>query len=121
MCVSVLLLFYLAPPDWTMLVLGGCVGFGLNSLYTLGYTITQDAVASASMNGIGFATGMAGGFGYLFAVLAGPLVGWLIPLIGPLWSMNFVVIGGELLVVVFGFWFLKDEKLSRRSAAVTTS
>jgi MFS family permease len=121
MCVSVLLLFYLAPANWTMIVLGGCVGFGLNSLYTLGYTITQDAVASASMNGIGVATGMAGGFGYLFAVLAGPLVGWLIPLIGPLWSMNLVVIGGELLVVVFGFWFLKDEKLARRTAAAKAS
>jgi MFS family permease len=117
MCVSVLLLFYLAPANWTMVVLGGCVGFGLNALYTLGYTITQDAVASASMSGIGVATGMAGGFGYLFAVLAGPLVGWLIPLIGPLWSVNVVVIGGELLVVVFGFWFLKDEKLARRAAA----
>lgn len=58
-----------------MIVLGGCVGFGLNSLYTLGYTITQDAVASASMNGIGVATA---------------------------WP---VVIGCKLLVVVFGFWF----------------
>jgi MFS family permease len=114
MCVSVLLLFYLARPDWTMIVLGGCVGFGLNALYTLGYTITQDAVASASMSGIGVATGMAGGFGYLFAVLAGPLVGWLIPLLGPLWAMNVVVIGGELLVVVFGFWFLKDDKPRKR-------
>jgi MFS family permease len=110
MCAVVFLLFYLAPPNWTMIVLGGCVGFGLNSLYTLGYTITQDAVASVSMSGIGVATGMAGGFGYLFAVLAGPLVGALIPLIGPLWAMNIVVIGGELLVVVFGFWFLKDDK-----------
>jgi MFS family permease len=117
MCASVLLLFYLAPANWTMIVLGGCIGFGLNSLYTLGYTITQDAVASASMNGIGVATGMAGGFGYLFAVLAGPLVGWLIPLIGPLWSMNLVVIGGELLVVVFGFWFLKDDKPATRTTA----
>ena len=110
MCVSSLLLFYVAPANWMMVILGGCVGFGLNALYTLGYTITQDAVASASNSGIGIATGMAGGFGYLFAVLAGPLVGWLIPLIGPLWSINLVVIGGELLVIVFGFLFLKDEK-----------
>jgi hypothetical protein len=35
--------------------------------------------------------------------------------------LNLVVIGGELLVVVFGFWFLKDEKLARRSATVTAS
>jgi MFS family permease len=113
MCVSVFLLFYLAPPNWMMVVLGGCVGFGLNALYTLGYTITQDAVASVSMSGIGVATGMAGGFGYLFAVLAGPLVGSLIPLLGPLWAMNVVIIGCELLVVIFGFFFLKDEKLPR--------
>jgi MFS family permease len=117
MCVSVFLLFYLAPPNWTMIVLGGCVGFGLNALYTLGYTLTQDAVASASMSGIGVATGMAGGFGYLFAVLAGPLVGSLIPLIGPLWAMNLVVIGGELLVTVFGFWFLREEKVPQLAVA----
>jgi MFS family permease len=120
MCASVLLLFYLAPANWTMIVLGGCVGFGLNCLYTLGYTITQDAVASVSTNGIGVATGMAGGFGYLFAVLAGPLVGWLIPRIGPLWAMNLVVVGCELLVVVFAFWFLKDEKLARRTVAASS-
>lgn len=119
MSVSVFLLFYLAPANWVMVVLGGCVGFGLNSLYTLGYTITQDAVASASTTGIGVATGMAGGFGYLFAVLAGPLVGSLIPLLGPLWAMNLVVIGCELMVVVFGFWFLKDEKLPRLAVATT--
>jgi MFS family permease len=118
MCVSVFLLFYLAPANWMMIVLGGCVGFGLNALYTLGYTITQDAVASASMSGIGVATGMAGGFGYLFAVLAGPLVGSLIPLIGPLWAMNLVVIGGELLVTIFVFWFLKEKKPPPAAAAV---
>jgi MFS family permease len=112
MCVSAFLLFYVAPANWTMIILGGCVGFGLNSLYTLGYTITQDAVLSASTSGIGVATGMAGGFGYLFAVLAGPLVGWLIPLIGPVWSINLVVIGCESLVILFGFLFLTDEKPS---------
>jgi MFS family permease len=117
MCVSVFLLFYWAPPNWEMVVLGCCVGFGINSLYALGYTITQDAVASASMSGIGVATGMAGGFGYLFAVLAGPLVGSLIPLIGPLWAMNVVVIGCEFMVAVFGFWFLKDQKLPELAAA----
>lgn len=117
MCVTVFMLFYLAPANWTMVVLGGCVGFGFNSLYTLGYTITQDAVASASMSGIGVATGMAGGFGYLFAVLAGPLVGSLIPLIGPLWAMNVVVIGCELLVVLFGFLFLKDQKRPKLATA----
>ncbi len=117
MCASVFLLFYLAPPNWTMIVLGACVGFGLNALYTLGYTITQDAVASASMSGIGVATGMAGGFGYLFAVLAGPLVGTLIPLLGPLWAMNVVIIGCELLVTIFGFLFLKDEKRPQPAAA----
>jgi cyanate permease len=63
-----------------------------------------------SASGIGVATGMAGGFGYLFAVLSGPLIGSLIPLIGPLWSINVVVIGCEFLVIVFGFFFLKDEK-----------
>ena len=58
----------------------------------------------------GVATGMAGGFGHLFAVLSGPLIGSLIPLIGPVWSINIVVIGCEFLVIVFGFLFLKDEK-----------
>ena len=106
---STFLLFYAAPPNWTMVALTACTGFGVNSLYALGYTITQDAVASASMSGIGIATGMAGGFGYLLAVLAGPLVGSLIPVLGPLWAMNVVVIGFELLVVVFAFCFLKDE------------
>lgn len=96
-----------------MVVFAVCTGFGINGLYTLGYTITQDAVASASMSGIGVATGMAGGLGYLFAVVSGPLVGGLIPVIGPLWAMNVVVIGCELLLVVFAFFFLKEETLPR--------
>ena len=107
--VMVFLLFYVAPPTWIMVVLSACVAFGINGLYTLGYTITQDAVASASLSGIGIATGFAGGFGYLFAMLAGPMVGALIPAIGPLWAMNVVVIGGEILVVIFGFFFLKED------------
>ena len=106
---AVFLLFYAAPPNWTMVVLSACTGFGINSLYTLGYTITQDAVASASMSGIGIATGMAGGFGYLFAMISGPLVGALVPVLGHLWAMNVVVIGCELLLAVFAFWFLKQE------------
>jgi MFS family permease len=106
---AVFLLFYAAPPNWIMIGLSICTAFGINSLYALGYTITQDAVASASMSGIGIATGMAGGFGYVFAMLAGPLVGALIPVLGPLWAMNVVVIGCELLVAVFAFWFLKHE------------
>lgn len=110
---SVFLLFYAAPPNWIMVVFAVCTGFGINGLYTLGYTITQDAVASASMSGIGVATGMAGGLGYLFAVVSGPLVGGLIPVIGPLWAMNVVVIGCELLLVVFAFFFLKEETLPR--------
>lgn len=103
------LLFDVAPPTWVMVIPCAALAFGINGLYTLGYTITQDAVASASMTGIGIATGMAGGFGYLFSMLAGPLVGALIPVLGPLWSINVVVIGCELLVVVFGFFFLKGE------------
>lgn len=110
---SVFLLFYAAPPNWIMVAFSVCTAFGINGLYTLGYTITQDAVASASMSGIGIATGMAGGLGYLFAVLAGPLVGGLIPAIGPLWAMNVVVIGCELLLVVFAFFFLKEETRPR--------
>jgi MFS family permease len=118
---SVFLLFYAAPPDWTMVALAACTGFGVNALYTLGYTITQDAIASASMSGIGIATGMAGGFGYLSAVLAGPLVGALIPVLGPLWAMNVVVIGCELMVAVFAFWFLRHETRPqlRRAAEAT--
>jgi hypothetical protein len=46
------------------------------------------------------------------------LVGSLIPLIGPLWAMNLVVIGGELLVTIFGFWFLKEKKPPPAAAAV---
>jgi len=106
---TLFLLFYVAPPNWTMVVLCAGAAFGIHSLYTLGYTLTQDAVASASMSGVGIATGMAGGFGYLFAMLSGPLVGALVPLIGHLWAMNLVVIGCELLVAVFAFWFLKRE------------
>lgn len=107
------LLFYVAPANWVMVVCSIAVAFGINGLYTLGYTITQDAVASASMSGIGIATGMAGGLGYLFAVFAGPAVGALIPLIGPLWAMNVVVIGSELLVAIFAFSFLREERLPR--------
>lgn len=103
------LLFYVAPPTWVMVLPAIAIAFGINGLYTLGYTLTQDAVASASMSGIGIATGMAGGFGYLLAMLAGPLVGALISVIGPLWSINVVVIGFELLVAVFAFFFLKGE------------
>lgn len=113
------LLFYVAPPTWIMVLPSIAIAFGINGLYTLGYTITQDAVASASMSGIGIATGMAGGFGYLLAMLAGPLVGALIPLIGPLWSINLIVIGFELLVAVFAFFFLKGE--TRPVVAVATA
>jgi MFS family permease len=103
------LVFYVAPPNWIMVTVSICAAFGTSALYTLGYTITQDAVASASMSGIGIATGMAGGFGYLIAVVAGPLVGALIPVFGPLWAMNVIVIGGELSVAVLAFWFLRNE------------
>ncbi|MGH7089410.1 MAG: hypothetical protein ACREFQ_10980 [Stellaceae bacterium] len=65
----------MAPANWIMVVCAVATAFGINGLYTLGYTITQDAVASASMSGIGIATGMAGGLGYLFAVFSGPAVG----------------------------------------------
>jgi MFS family permease len=113
------LLFYVAPPTWIMVIPSIALAFGINGLYTLGYTITQDAVASASMSGIGIATGMAGGFGYLLAVLAGPLVGSLIPLLGPLWSIALVVIGCELLLVVLAFFFLRGESRPQvRAAAV---
>lgn len=111
------LLFYVAPPTWIMVLPSIAIAFGINGLYTLGYTITQDAVASASMSGIGIATGIAGGFGYLLAMLSGPLVGSLIPLIGPQWSINLVVIGCELLLVVFAFFFLKGESRPQVSAA----
>ena len=40
------LLFYAAPPNWTMVVLSACGSFGISSVYSLGYTITQDAIAS---------------------------------------------------------------------------
>jgi MFS family permease len=104
------LLFYAAPPNWIMVALSVAAAFGTSGLYTLGYTITQDAVASASMSGIGVATGMAAGFGYLIAMLAGPLVGTLIPLVGPFWAMNLIVLGGEISVAVLAFWFLRNEK-----------
>jgi MFS family permease len=116
---SVFLLFYAAPANWIMVVLSGCTSFGINALYSLGYTITQDAVASASMSGIGIATGMAGGFGYLIAMLAGPLVGALIPVLGPLWALNLVVIGCELMVSVCAFWFLKEEPWLQTRLAAT--
>lgn len=116
---AVFLLFYAAPPNWTMVVLAASTSFGINALYSLGYTITQDAVASASMSGIGVATGMAGGIGYLVAMLAGPLVGALIPILGPLWALNLVVIGCELAVSGFAFWFLKQKpQLSTGSAVL---
>jgi len=118
---SAFLLFYVAPPTWIMVLPSIALAFGINGLYTLGYTITQDAVASASMSGIGIATGIAGGFGYLLAMLSGPLVGTLIPLLGPLWSINLVVIGCELLVVVFAFWFLKGESRPQISPAAVTA
>lgn len=114
---SAFLLFDVASPTWMMVIPSIALAFGINGLYTLGYTITQDAVASASMSGIGIATGMAGGFGYLLAMLSGPLVGTLIPLLGPLWSINVVVIGCELLLVVFAFWFLKGESRPQVSPA----
>lgn len=112
------LLFYAAPPNWIMVVLSAAGAFGTSALYTLGYTIAQDAVASASMSGIGVATGMAGGSGYLVAVLAGPLVGALIPVLGPLWALNIIVIGFELLVAVSAFYFLRDETRPQFDAAV---
>ena len=114
-------MFNVAPPDWTMVALCMCVAFGINALYTLGYTITQDAVSSASMSGIGIATGMAGGFGYLFAMLGGPLVGMLIPLFGPIWALNIVVSGSELLVVIFSAWFLRNDLPRMQSAIVETA
>jgi cyanate permease len=101
-------MFYVAPPNWVMITLSVGGAFGTASLYTLGYTITQDAVASASMSGIGIATGMAAGFGYLIAMLAGPLVGTLTPVLGSLWALNLIVIGGEVMVAVFAFWFLRE-------------
>ena len=104
------LVFYVAPSNWIMVALSVGAAFGTSSLYTLGYTITQDAVSSASMSGIGIATGMAGGFGYLVAVMAGPLVGSLIPVLGPLWAMNIIIIGCEVMVAIFAFWFLRDER-----------
>jgi MFS family permease len=118
--ISTFMIFNVAPPDWTMIVLCVCAAFGINALYTLGYTITQDAVASASMSGIGVATGMAGGFGYLFSMLGGPLVGAFIPLVGPLWAMNLVVSGGQILVVIFSFWFLQHGPLPRTPGASET-
>jgi MFS family permease len=113
---STFLLFNVVSPNWTMIALCICAAFGINALYTLGYTITQDAVASASMSGIGIATGIAGGFGYLFSMLGGPLVGAFIPILGPLWAMNLVVSGGQLLLIIFAFWFLSNDPLPRLSA-----
>jgi MFS family permease len=105
--IAYFLLFYVAPANWIMVALSVGAAFGTAALYTLGYTITQDAVASASTSGIGIATGMAAGFGYLIAMLAGPLVGALTPVLGPLWAMNLTVIGGEVMVAVLAFWFLR--------------
>jgi MFS family permease len=113
-----MMVFYFAPANWIMVVLSVCAAFGTSALYTLGYTITQDAVASASMSGIGIATGIAGGFGYLIAVLAGPLVGSLIPVFGPLWATNLVVIGCELMVSISAFWFLRNETLPKFDASL---
>jgi MFS family permease len=115
---SMFLMLYAAPPDWTMVALATCTGFGVNALYSMGYTITQDAIASASMSGIGIATGMAGGFGYLIAMLSGPLVGTLIPLVGPMWSMNVIVIGCELMVSVLAFRFLRVDSRPKLEALV---
>jgi MFS family permease len=81
--IAYFLLFHAAPANWIMVALSVGAAFGTAALYTLGYTITQDAVASASISGIGIATGMAAGFGYLIAMLAGPLVGALTPVLGP--------------------------------------
>jgi MFS family permease len=102
------LVFYVEPPTWIMVVTCVAAAFGTNCLYAMGYTITQDAVASASMSGIGIATGMAGGAGYLLAMLAGPLVGALIPVVGATGALNLIVIGGELLVTVLSLWFLRN-------------
>jgi len=112
------LLFYAAPPNWTMVVLSACGSFGISSVYSLGYTITQDAIASVSMSGIGIATGMAGGVGYLFAALAGPIVGALVSVVGQLWAMNIVCVGTELLVFIFALWFLKGAPQPGRPGVV---
>jgi MFS family permease len=117
------LLFYVAPPDWIMIVLSIGAAFGTAALYTLGYTITQDAVTSASMSGIGIATGMAAGFGYFIAMCAGPMVGALTPVLGPLWALNLIVIGGEVMVAVLAFWFLRpaaDIGLTTMPSATTS-
>lgn len=107
------LLFNVVPQGWAMIVLAGVISFGTSSNYSLGYTICQDAVATASMSGIGIATGLAGGFSYLIALTAGPITGALIPAVGGVGAINLVVSGGEVLVAILAFGFLRGEVLPK--------
>jgi hypothetical protein len=66
---------------------------------------------------------MAAGFGYFIAMCAGPMVGALTPVLGPLWALNLIVIGGEVMVAVLAFWFLRpaaDIGLTTMPSATTS-
>lgn len=109
MSVMLALMFYVAPANWIMIALSAAAEVGIGGLYAMGYTLSQDAIASSSMVGIGIATGIAGGFGYLFAFLSGPLTGVLVGLVGHLWAMNITSILPGLVAAAVGIGFWKNE------------
>ena len=92
-----------------LLVAAFLSGVGINAIYTLGYTVSQDA---APPHYIGFATGMTGAVGYFVASFSGWAIGIVTKYFGHLTAVYGILIGSELLVALCAIlWIPSKRKL----------
>ena len=106
--ISAYLIFHvISSSDLVMLYLVASVlGIGLHAIYTLGYTIGQDAVKPYQ---IGLATGLVGACMYLSSFFSGPLTGYLTKGFGYLVAFDVVVIAFEVALFILAI-FMKESR-----------